>query len=135
VLDVLAMQEVGLPVNRNTIENQITGAVIQGLSFALFEERILDRRTGTMVNANMDMYKIAGPMDIPTITPVIWRSREDAGVNSLGEPPIVPTAGAIGCAVANAIGVQVRDLPMTPDRVLKALAEKAKAVASKEGAR
>ncbi len=124
VIDVLAMQEVGLPINRNTIENQICGAVIQGMSYALFEDRILDRKTGTMVNANMDMYKIAGPMDIPRITPVIWRSREDAGVNSLGEPPIVPTTGAIACAVANAIGVQVRDLPMTPDRVLKALAEK-----------
>lgn len=126
VLDILAMQEVGLPVNRSACENQITGAVIQGLSYALFEDRILDRRTGTMVNANMDFYKIAGPLDIPNITPVIWRSREDAGVNSLGEPPIVPTAGAIACAVANAIGVQVRDLPMTPDRVLKALAEKKK---------
>lgn len=124
VVDVLAIQEVGLPVNRNTIENQITGAVIQGMSFALFEDRILDRRTGTMVNANMDMYKIAGPKDVPTITPVIWRGRGDSGVNSLGEPPIVPTAGAIACAVANAIGVQVCDLPMTPDRVLKALAEK-----------
>lgn len=126
VLDVLAMQEVGLPVNRNTIENQITGAVIQGLSFALFEDRILDRRTGTMVNANMDMYKIAGPKDIPNITPIIWRSREDAGVNSLGEPPAVPPPGAIACAVANAIGVQVCDLPMTPDRVLKALEAKGK---------
>jgi xanthine dehydrogenase YagR molybdenum-binding subunit len=133
VLDVLAMQEVGLPVNRHTIENQICGAVIQGMSFALFEDRVLDRKTGTMVNANMDMYKIAGPKDIPNIVPVIWRSREDAGVNSLGEPPIVPTAGAIACAVANAIGVQVRDLPMTPDRVLKALAEKQKAGTARVG--
>jgi xanthine dehydrogenase YagR molybdenum-binding subunit len=123
VKKIVALQEVGLPVNRHTVENQITGAVIQGLSFCLFEDRILNRQTGAMVNANMDMYKIAGPKDVPEIVPVIWRSRPDeaVGVNSLGEPPAVPTAGAIGCAVANAIGVQVRSMPLTPAKVLAAL--------------
>jgi xanthine dehydrogenase YagR molybdenum-binding subunit len=127
VKKMIAIQEVGLPVNRNTVENQITGAVIQGLSFCLFEDRILNRQTGAMVNANMDQYKIAGPMDVPEIVPVIWRSREDAGVNSLGEPPIVPTAGAIGCAIANAIGAQVTSMPITPDKVLAAIAAKERA--------
>lgn len=120
---IVAIQEVGLPVNRNTVENQITGGVIQGLSFALFEERVLNRANGAMVNPNMDQYKIAGTVDIPEILPVIWKSRDDAAVNSLGEPPVIPTAGAIACAVANAIGVPVRSLPITPDRVLAALAD------------
>ena len=119
---VVALQNVGLPVNRNTIENQITGAVIQGLSFCLFEDRILNRQTGAMVNPNMDMYKIAGPLDVPEIVPVIWREDRDVGVNSLGEPPVVPTPGAIATAVANAIGVQVRSMPLTPDKVLAAAA-------------
>ena len=77
-----------------------------------------------MVNPNMDMYKIAGPQDVPEIVPIIWREDRDVGVNSLGEPPIVPTPGAIATAVANAIGVQVRSMPLTPDKVLAALAEK-----------
>jgi xanthine dehydrogenase YagR molybdenum-binding subunit len=119
---IVALQNVGLPVNRNTIENQITGAVIQGLSFCLFEDRILNRQTGTMVNANLDMYKIAGPVEVPEIVPVIWREDREVSVNSLGEPPIVPTAGAIATAVANAIGTQVRSMPLTPDKVLAALA-------------
>jgi xanthine dehydrogenase YagR molybdenum-binding subunit len=118
---VVALQNVGLPVNRNTIENQICSAVIQGLSFCLFEDRILNRQTGAMVNANMDMYKIAGPRDVPEIVPIIWVPEGDVGVNSLGEPPVVPTAGAIATAVANAIGVQVRSMPLTPDKVLAAL--------------
>ncbi|MEX0611748.1 MAG: molybdopterin cofactor-binding domain-containing protein, partial [Pirellulales bacterium] len=119
---VVALQNVGLPVNRHTIENQITGAVIQGLSFCLFEDRILNRQTGAMINPNMDMYKIAGPVDVPEIVPVIWREERDVGVNSLGEPPVVPTPGAIATAVANAIGAQVRSMPLTPDKVLAAVA-------------
>jgi xanthine dehydrogenase YagR molybdenum-binding subunit len=124
---VVALQNVGLPVNRNTIENQICGAVIQGLSFCLFEDRILNRQTGAMVNPNMDMYKIAGPLEVPEIVPVIWREERDVGVNSLGEPPIVPTPGAIATAVANAIGAQVRSMPLTPDKVLLAVDEAARA--------
>ena len=121
VLKVIALQDVGQAVNRNTVENQITGGVIQGLSFALFENRILNREIGAMVNPNMDMYKIAGPRDVPEIIPVIWVSREDASPNGLGEPPVIPTAGAIGCAIANAIGARVRSIPITPARVLAAL--------------
>ncbi len=124
VKKIVALQNVGLPVNRNTIENQICGAVIQGLSFCLFEERVLNNQTGTMVNANMDMYKIAGPVDVPEIVPIIWREQREVAVNSLGEPPVVPVPGAIATAVANAIGVQVRSMPLTPRKILTALSEK-----------
>jgi xanthine dehydrogenase YagR molybdenum-binding subunit len=124
---IVALQNVGLPVNRLTVENQICGAVIQGISFCLFEDRILNRQTGAMVNPNMDIYKIAGPVDVPEIVPVIWREERDVGVNSLGEPPVVPTPGAIATAVANAIGAQVRSMPLTPDKVLAAIAGKERA--------
>lgn len=122
VKKVVALQDVGQPVNRHTAENQITGAVIQGLSFALFENRVLDPTLGAMVNPNMEFYKIAGPADIPEIVPVLWISRDDVSVNSLGEPPVIPTPGAIACAIYNAIGTPVRTMPMTPARVLDAIA-------------
>lgn len=122
VQKIVAIQSVGLPVNRRAIENQICGAVIQGMSYCLFENRILDRQTGTMVNANLDMYKVAGSVDIPEIVPIIWKPDREVGVNSVGEPPVIPTAGAIATAVANAIGTQVRSLPITPDKVLAAIA-------------
>jgi xanthine dehydrogenase YagR molybdenum-binding subunit len=118
---IIAIQDCGQPVNRMTAENQICGGVIQGISFALFEDRILNRKQGSMVNANLEMYKIAGPRDVPEIVPILWKSREDVSPSSLGEPPTIPTSGAIGCAVANAIGAPVRSIPITPAKVLAAL--------------
>lgn len=125
VTKVLAMQNVGQAVNRLTVENQIIGGVIQGVSYALFEDKILDPTTGAMVNPNVEEYKILGPRDCPQILPVIWKQGDDLGARSLGEPPVIPTAGAVANAVANALGVRVRSLPITPAKVLAALAGKA----------
>lgn len=117
---IVAIQSCGRVICRKTAESQIIGGVIQGLSYGLFENKILDRQTGAMVNANLEMYKIAGTMDMPHIEPVLW-NKGATGVRALGEPPTVPTAGAIACAVFNAIGSPVRHLPLTPDKVLAAL--------------
>lgn len=118
---VVAVQACGKVICRKTAESQVIGGVIQGVSYALFEDRVLDRVTGAMVNANLEMYKIAGTMDMPRIEPVLWTEGQ-VGIRSLGEPPTVPTAGAIACAVFNAIGKPVRHLPITPERVLAAMA-------------
>lgn len=117
---VIAYQSCGKVIARKMAESQIIGGVIQGLSYALFEDRILDRVVGAMVNPNLEMYKIAGPADMPRIEPVLW-PKGQTGYRSLGEPPTIPTAGAIACAVFNAIGTPVRSLPITPARVLAAL--------------
>ncbi len=117
---IVAIQTCGKVVCRKTAESQIIGGVIQGVSYALFEDRILDRQTAAMVNPNLEMYKIAGARDIPEIIPILW-DEGATGVRGLGEPPTVPTSGAIASAVFNAIGVPVRSLPITPDRVLAAL--------------
>lgn len=117
---IVAIQSCGQIVCRKTAESQIIGAVIQGLSYALFENKILDRNTGTMVNPNLEWYKIAGTDDMPHIEPVLWADGQTS-FRPLGEPPTIPTAGAIACAVYNAIGSPVRSLPLTPDRVLAAI--------------
>jgi xanthine dehydrogenase YagR molybdenum-binding subunit len=118
---VVAVQSCGRVVCRKTAESQIIGGVIQGVSYALFENRLLDRNTGAMVNPNLEMYKILGTRDMPHIEPVLWPKGQD-GVRSLGEPPTIPTSGAIAGALLNAIGKPVRSLPLTPDKVLAALA-------------
>lgn len=120
VLRVVAVQACGRVLFRKGAESQVIGSVIQGVSFALFEDRVLDRTTGAMLNANLEMYKIAGPRDMPLIEPVLY-TKGQTGLRSLGEPPHIPTAGAIACAVFNAIGRPVRHLPLTPDKVLAAL--------------
>lgn len=117
---VVAIQSCGRVVCRKTAESQIIGGVIQGLSFALFEEKLMDPSLGAMVNANLEQYKILGTNDMPAIEPVLW-SKGQTGVRSLGEPPTIPTAGATACALLNAIGAPVRRLPLRPDRVLEAI--------------
>jgi xanthine dehydrogenase YagR molybdenum-binding subunit len=122
---VLTVQDCGLIVDRLTAESQIYGGIIGSLNFALFEDRILDRVTGQMVNPNMESYLLAGMSDIPKIdimlvdTP-LQRSR---GVIGIGEPPTVSTASSIANAVRNATGATVRSLPLHPHKILAAIDE------------
>ncbi|MGH9750662.1 MAG: molybdopterin cofactor-binding domain-containing protein, partial [Candidatus Polarisedimenticolia bacterium] len=102
------------------------GGVIMGLSGALLEQRVMDGPTGLLLNPNLEAYKMAGTLEMPEIVPILVDSydpQNNLGVKGLGEPPIVPTAAAIANAVSNAIGRRVRELPITPDRVLALLAE------------
>ncbi len=119
---VVAIQACGRVICRKTAESQIIGAVIQGLSYALFEHKLLDPNTGSMVNADFEHYAILGSNDTPLIEPVLW-TKGQTGVRSLGEPPTIPTAGATACALLNAIGAPVRHLPLSPDKVLEAIEE------------
>jgi len=122
VLRVVAVADCGLIANRLTTESQINGGIIQGISYALFEERHMDRPTGTMVNADLENYKIAGSLEVPEIEVILFDEPERGPVG-IGEPPTIPTAAAVANAVYNATGVRLRELPMTPDRVLNALQE------------
>jgi xanthine dehydrogenase YagR molybdenum-binding subunit len=126
VIKVVSVNDCGFPMNALTAESQVIGGMIQGVSWALFENRILDRNVGTMVNPNLESYKILMPADMFEAVPILTEIA-NAGNNTsaagLGEPPIVPTLAAVANAVFNATGARVRSLPMTPDRVLAALAE------------
>jgi xanthine dehydrogenase YagR molybdenum-binding subunit len=117
---VLVLQDCGLVVSRLTAESQVYGGVIGSLNFALFEDRILDRNTGQMVNPNMEWYLLAGMSDIPQID-VRLMDQPERGVIGIGEPPTVSTSAALANAVRNAIGVTVRSLPLTPAKILQAL--------------
>ncbi len=125
VLRVAAAHESGRIINTQPAESQVIGGVTQGISTALFEGRIMDNTTGNIVNRNLRDYKIATTLDIPEIIPVFVDSIDPhiniLGTKGLGEPPRIPISGAIANAVYNAIGVHVREIPMTPDKVLEAL--------------
>jgi len=128
-IKIVAVNDCGLVVNKLLAESQVNGGVIGGLSYALLEDRLLDRQTGVMVNPNMEAYKVAGAMEMPEIVPILMDMPE-RGVIGLGEPATIPTAGALANAVYNAIGVWVTDFPMTPDKVLNALAQSNKEAGS-----
>jgi xanthine dehydrogenase YagR molybdenum-binding subunit len=120
VTRILAMQDCGLIVDKLTAESQAYGGVIAAINFALFEDRIIDRVTGQMVNPNMEWYLLAGMSDVPKID-IMLNNMPERGVIGIGEPPTVSTASAIANAVRNAIGVTIRSLPLHPHRVLAAI--------------
>ena len=117
---ILAMQDCGLIVDRLTAESQVYGGVIAAINFALYEDRLLDRVTGQMVNPNMEFYLLAGMSDVPQID-VVLNNMPERGVIGIGEPPTVSTASAIANAVRNATGATIRSLPLHPHKVLAAI--------------
>jgi xanthine dehydrogenase YagR molybdenum-binding subunit len=127
VLRIVAAHEVGRVLNPLNASSQVEGGIIQGIGFALFEERVVNRASGRIVNANLHDYKLPTAADIPEIE-AVFVDRPDTRANSvgnkgLGEPPIIPTAGAIANAIADAVGAHVQESPMTPPRVLAAIAK------------
>ncbi len=118
---IVAVQDCGLVVNRLTAESQVYSGVIQGLSWALLEDRIMDPSTGLMINPDMEYYKVTGSLDMPDIQVIMYDTHRK--VTGLGEPPVIPTAGAIANAVFNATGLRFRSIPITPDKVLTAYKE------------
>ena len=121
---VVAVHDCGRPMNPLQIESQVQGGVLMGMSYALLEERILDSRSGRMLNPDLEHYKFAGPLDVPRIDVVVlenYQGNSATDAYGIAEPSNIPTAPAIANAVYNAIGVRLRSLPMTPGAVLAAL--------------
>lgn len=121
---IWAVHDCGRPMNPLLLENQINGGVLQGVSYALYEDRVIDRNYGYVLNPNLEQYKILGSRETPeikvhVIENILGLSSTDAG--GIGEPSKIPTAAAVANAVYNATGVRVRQLPMRPATMLAAL--------------
>jgi xanthine dehydrogenase YagR molybdenum-binding subunit len=123
VRKMVAVQDCGLVVDLKTAESSCYGAMVMGISYALYEEKVMDRWRGQMLNPNMEFYRLAGLSDIPELVVHMMTGEgyDERGVIGLGEPPVISPGAAISNAVANAIGTRVPFLPLTPDRVLSAL--------------
>ncbi len=123
---VVAVHDVGRIVNPLAASSQAEGGVIQGIGYALTEELVVDPTTGLPVNGHLDDYKVPTIADVPEIVVdfvnVADENLPNLGAKGLGEPPIVPTAAAIANAFAHATGRRTAALPLTPARVLEALA-------------
>ena len=126
VLRIVAAHDAGRIINPTLAESQLEGGIIQGLGYALFEERVMDAKTGVQLNADLHDYRIPTMADIPKIEAYFVGDSDPAanhtGARGLAEPPIIPTAPAIAAAVADAIGAEMMEIPLTPWRVLGALA-------------
>ncbi|HEY8488990.1 xanthine dehydrogenase family protein molybdopterin-binding subunit [Thermaerobacter litoralis] len=125
VLDLWAVHDIGRVVNPLTASAQMEGGMIQGLGFALLEERVMDPVSGRVLNPNLENYRVPTVADIPRLH-VAFTGEPDPhgnnlGVKGAGEPPIIPTAAAIANAFYHATGIPVRELPLSRDRVLALL--------------
>lgn len=121
----VSVQDTGLVIDKMTCESQLYGGAIMGITYALYEEGIYDGKTGAMLNADMEFYRLAGLGDIGELKVHLMNDAkyEDRGVIGIGEPAVLSPGAAISNAVANAIGIRVPELPLTPDRVLDAIAK------------
>jgi len=120
---IVAVQDCGLVINLKTAESQVNGALIMGVTYALFEEKVMDEISGQCLNPDMEFYKLAGIGDVGNFAVhfMTGTGYDERGVIGLGEPPVISPGAAISNAVANAIGVRVPTIPLTPDKVLAAL--------------
>ena len=122
VLRIWAANDVGKAVNPVNVEGQIEGGIQMGLGFALSEEIL--RKQGQTLNASFSDYKMFTSADMPIITPIIVEVPEPTGpfgARGVAESTTIPTAGAIANAVADAVGVRIYELPLSPERVLAAI--------------
>jgi CO/xanthine dehydrogenase Mo-binding subunit len=121
---LVVVQDVGRAINPLTIEGQMMGGATQGLGWALYERMVYDDY-GQLLTASWLDYTVPqfeqGASKIETVLVEVPSEHGPFGARGVGEPPIIPTAGAVGNAIFDATGVRLTDLPMTPPRVLAAL--------------
>jgi xanthine dehydrogenase molybdenum-binding subunit len=122
VLKYFAAHDVGFAVNPANVRGQIEGGVAFGMGYALSEEVILEQ--GKVQNPNFRDYKLPTTLNMPPIESLIVEvpSRFGPyGAKGVGEPTTIPVAPAIANAIYDAVGVRIRDLPITPEKIFKAL--------------
>jgi CO/xanthine dehydrogenase Mo-binding subunit len=127
VLEYVAAHDVGQAINPLLLEGQVYGGVLMGLGYALTEEVV--HKNGENMNANFRDYKLFTAKDAVKIkAPILESPDKDGpfGAKGIGEPGCVPTAPAVANAIYDAVGVRIKDLPITPEKVLAALKGKNK---------
>lgn len=127
VLRIVAAQDVGFAINPLALEGQIEGALAMGCGYALTEE-LLQGPNGKILNDTFLDYKIYSAMDMPKMETIIVESIDPTGpfgAKGAGEGACVPTAAAIANAIYNATGLRIKEIPITPEKILKAVKEKA----------
>jgi CO/xanthine dehydrogenase Mo-binding subunit len=127
ILKYIAAHDVGRAINPMLLEGQVYGGATMGIGYALTEKLIL--QNGKVMNPNFLDYKILTAKDVPNIEPIVIETNDEFGpfgAKGIGEPGLVPSAPAIANAIYDAVGVRIKELPITPEKVLAALKEKNK---------
>jgi CO/xanthine dehydrogenase Mo-binding subunit len=106
-------------------EGQVEGGIVQGIGYALTESYFWER--GSVTNTSFADYKIPTTLDVPPISIAFIESNDPNcpyGAKGVGEPTLIATPPAIANAIFHAIGVRIKELPITPEKILRALKDK-----------
>ncbi|MCP4226568.1 MAG: molybdopterin-dependent oxidoreductase, partial [Actinomycetia bacterium] len=126
IMRVVAVTDVGKVISRQAAEGQMYGGIVQGIGYALYEEVLSEE--GRVLNPGFTDYKIPSAADLDFPIDLEWVETDDPagpfGAKGAGEAGIVATAPAVANAIYDAVGVRIRDLPITPEKVLTALADR-----------
>jgi xanthine dehydrogenase molybdenum-binding subunit len=120
----VAVHDVGRAINPTIVEGQIEGAILQGIGYALYEDLPVDHTSGSPLATTWMDYKVPTVFEVPEVRVILVEEPDPTGpfgAKGVGEPGIVPTAAAVANAVYDAVGVRVTELPITPEKVLRAL--------------
>lgn len=127
IINMVSAHDLGKALNPLLAEGQIQGAIAQGIGFALMED--MGAKNGVIHNRNFERYNMPRITDIPPLTSILVESNDPNGpygAKGLAEPAFTALPPSIANAIYNAVGVRIKELPITPEKVLKALHEKEK---------
>ncbi len=124
VVRAISGVDTGTPINLLNVEGQMEGGMHMGLGFALMEDALIDPENGHLLNANFADYKMLTMQDMPRVEKFLANIYEPSGpfgAKAIGEGVTNPIAAAVADAIDDAVGVRIRDLPCSPEKILKAL--------------
>jgi CO/xanthine dehydrogenase Mo-binding subunit len=125
LLELWDAHDIGKAINPQSVEAQIEGSLAMGIGYTFYED--LRFKNGRVLNPNFAGYRVPRSIGIPKMTSILVETDEQEGpfgAKGMGEASLLPTSAAIANAVYDAIGVRIMDLPITPEKILKALKEK-----------
>lgn len=124
LLKIVVVNDSGRPVNPMIVEGQLEGGAGQGLGFTLWEDPVMDTHTGQVLTDDFDTYKIATTLDMPELEIILTEQPDPTGpfgAKGVGEQGCVNYGASIANSIYDAVGVRIWKLPITPEKVLKAL--------------
>jgi xanthine dehydrogenase molybdenum-binding subunit len=127
ILKLLLVQDSGRPINPATVEGQLEGGMVLGIGYTLFEDYYLNPKTGALESDNYNTYKVPSSLDLPDMEVVVLEEPTPSGpfgAKGVGMCGVMGIAPAIANAVYDAVGVRIKDMPLTPEKILKALQNK-----------
>lgn len=125
LLELWDAHDIGKAINPQSVEAQIEGSLAMGIGYTFYED--LRFKNGRVLNPNFAGYRVPRSIGIPKMNTIMVETIDPEGpfgAKGMGEASLLPTAAAIANAVEDAIGVRIKELPLTPEKIIKALKEK-----------